>query len=69
MYLCVVCVYTDCKQVFISSVCGCVCGCEWTFGVVFLLSVSEEVDDVFGVGHAVHKLLTEAVGVEGLKTP
>ena len=38
-----------------------------TFDGLLVLSPSEEMNDVFWVGHAVDKLLTEARGVEGLE--
>lgn len=38
-----------------------------TFDVLLLLTLSEEVNDVFWVSQAVHKLLTKARGVKGLK--
>lgn len=38
-----------------------------TFDVLLLLAASQEVDDVFGVGHAVHELLAEAGRVERLE--
>lgn len=40
-----------------------------TFVVLFLLAASQKVNDVFGVGYVLHKLLTEARGVEGVKAP
>lgn len=38
-----------------------------TFDVLLLLAAPQEVDDVFGVGHDVHELLTEAGRVEGVE--
>lgn len=39
-----------------------------TFNVLPLLTLSKEVNDVFWVGQAVHKLLTKARSVKRLKT-
>lgn len=39
-----------------------------TFDALLLLTLSEEVDYIFWVSHTVHKLLTEARGVERFKT-
>lgn len=38
-----------------------------TFNVLLLLTASEKVNDIFWVGYAVHKLLTEARSTERLK--
>ncbi len=46
---------------------NCVFSLSQTFYALLLLTASEKVNDVFGVGHAVHKLLAETRSVERLK--
>lgn len=47
---------------------GCIFSLCETFDVLLLLTASDKVNNVFGVSHAVHKLLTETGNVEWLKT-
>lgn len=47
--------------------CSCALNKHQTFDVLLFLTASEKVNDVFRVGHAIHKLLAEAWSVERLE--